>query len=413
MSSLHRQVFFIGGFDPKTPRHYHRLYRSAARQRPATEAGESVTVGPKVVDDALSEHWRVRWQTPAGPPLDSQYTVLRWDDIVRRHWPRNALGVLRDYWHFYLQPGIPSGLLRIHAVAPNAFWLAVLPGLLLLGTGLVSLGVAAVLHRVSSLSPVWVALSSGLLWLAAWRGLEARLNSEWLLRLYSFTVSQSLVQIPGLEQRIDELAQRLVQCAAETSAQELMVVAHSTGSLLGSSVLARAVRLAPWLGTRGPQLSYITLGHCTPILAWMKGGQSFSRDLETLAHHTPLVWWDYSAPADWAAFHGTPPWLNAGTARLHHTSPRFHRIMQPAHYRALLAGDRQALHMQYLKAPDLAGGYDPVRLTAGPHTLAEQHAALLAGQAARAPTEARSGQGNSPEMPHPTDTAGPASGSAA
>ena len=31
---LHRRVFFIAGFDPKSPRYYHRLYRERGQFLP-------------------------------------------------------------------------------------------------------------------------------------------------------------------------------------------------------------------------------------------------------------------------------------------------------------------------------------------------------------------------------------------
>ena len=80
-----RQVFFVGGFDPKSARHYHRMCREAARHCPSAR----VTVGPR---EAAAEHldaWDLHWRGPVGadpepPALTSRYHVLRWDDIVQR-----------------------------------------------------------------------------------------------------------------------------------------------------------------------------------------------------------------------------------------------------------------------------------------------------------------------------------------
>jgi len=373
--ALHRLVFFMGGFDPKSPRFYHRLYREAAAHRPASPLGEQVQVGAREQVSPVLDSWEVHWQAPGEAVLSTQYGVMRWDDIVRRHWPRNLWQALRDYWHVYGRAGAQGMFKRVWHGSRAAFWLALFP-----------LGVSSAL-LLACAAAAWAAVAAGLLearwalawvvpvWLLLWRGLESRLDSEWLLRLYGFTWFQAQDRVPELEDRIDALADALVQQAAQTEARELLVVGHSTGAMVAASVLARACQKAPWLGVQGPQLSLLTLGHCMPILAWLDNARRFRSELHALAAIPQLTWLDYSAPADWAAFARVPPWLRPGSARLLQCSPRFHQSMGPEAYQALL-GDRHALHMQYLRAPRLAGGYDPVELTAGPLLLAERHARL-------------------------------------
>lgn len=372
---LHRLVFFIGGFDPKSPRFYHRLYREAVGQRPASVQGEQVQVGARGSVSPVLDCWDVHWQVPGQPALTTQYGVMRWDDVVRRHWPRNLWQALRDYWHVYGLAGAQGMFRRVWSGSRAAFWLALFPlgvSSALLLACLAGAWAAVALGKVEA----WVALACALpAWLLLWRGLESRLDSEWLLRLYGFTWFQAQDRLPELEARIDALAELLVQQAAQTEAREVLVVGHSTGAMVAASVLARACQKAPWLGVQGPQLGFLTLGHCMPILAWLNGAQRFRIELQALAACPQLTWVDFSAPADWAAFAKVPPWLKPGAARLLQASPRFHQTMGPAGYQALLA-DRHALHMHYLRAPRVAGGYDPVDLTAGPLLLAEHHARL-------------------------------------
>ncbi|MFZ2989093.1 hypothetical protein [Ideonella sp.] len=382
--SLHRQVFFIGGFDPKTPRHYHRLYRQAAAARPHTPAHESVQVGRRVEDGPLADHWDVHWQSDGEAAVHTRYTVFRWDDIVRAHWPRHLWQALQDYGAVYGVAASQGMMGRLWQGSRAGFWMAWFP----LGVCLSVLALCLVLGALAKLawghgSPEtswpWggILAAAALAWLPLWRGVEARLDSEWLLRLYGFTVAQAAGRLPELEQRMDAMAEALVRRAQAEPCAELMVVAHSTGGMLAASVLARALKLAPELGREGAGLSLVTLGHCIPILAWLKPAQRFRGELTSLANTPQLVWWDISAPTDWAAFARVPPWLTAGSARLHQRSPRFHQALHPQHYQQLLK-NRHALHMQYLRAPDLAGGYDLICLTAGPTTLAQHHAGLTA-----------------------------------
>jgi len=385
-----RQVFFIGGFDPKSPRHYHRIYRKAATSRPSSAQGERVEVDARETLSPWRDEWTVRWHSPkaeAHPEIGtetsaqasseavcSRYSVLRWDDIVRRHWQRNLVQALRDYWSVYLT-GRRHGILgQVWATARPAFWLAVFP--LLVSSSL--LAFCAALGWQIGWPWAWLALP---LWLGLWRGLESRLNSEWLLRLYGFTHAQFHQRLPELEERLDQFAQDIVRSAEQTSARELLVVAHSTGSIMAVSVLARALALAPWLGQRGPALSLLTLGHCTPIMAYAHPATRFRAELARLHAHPHLTWIDFASRADWAAFSQVPPWISTEPApapalRLC-ASPRFHASLSQTSY-ARLRRDREALHMHYLNAPERASLYDPVLFTAGPLLLREHHAQLLA-----------------------------------
>lgn len=374
---LHRLVFFLGGFDPKTPRHYHRLYRAAARAHPPGPEGEQLSVGPRRTHDALSDVWDVHWRPAHGPALHTRYAVLRWDDIVLRHWGRGLRRVLGDWRLMYLRRGALRALARIHAAAPACFWLGNLP----LGLALGCL-VAAGLLGTALAWALGLPLAGGVLALPLggllWRQLERRLDTEWLLRLYAFTCAQGEGQLPDLEARLDALADTLLEQARAHPAHELLLVGHSTGALQAAAVLARALQRGPDLAACAQHIGLLTLGHCTPLLAWQPRADAFRAELARLAETADLTWWDFTAPADWAAFARVPPWTEAcGPARRHATSPRFHQTMSEAAY-AALKQDRQALHLHYLRAPERPGGYDPVSFTAGPLSLAERHRALQA-----------------------------------
>ncbi|HSI57034.1 MAG TPA: hypothetical protein VLA16_05735 [Ideonella sp.] len=383
--ALHRQVFFLGGFDPKSPRYYHRLYRGAVAGRPAAQ-GERVSLTARRDAGPLLAEWDVRWESAGGETLATRYAVLRWDDIVLRHWARTGLQVLKDYWNVYVD-GTRQRLFQRTWPSARATWVVgVFP--LLVGSslallfGLLGAGGWALAGGPLSAWPLLAGAGAlAALWLLTWRAVERRIDTEWLLRLLGFSHAQACDQLPELEERLDAMAAELVKAASGSTAQEILVVGHSTGSILAASVVARALRQAPWLGSQGPGLAMLTLGHCTPLLAYFERAQRFREELALLADAPALTWFDYSAPADWAAFARVPPWFRAGRARLHQASPRFHKTMAAADYQRLLK-NRRALHLHYLNAPAIAGGYDVVTLTAGPLTLAQRHAALTSAATA-------------------------------
>jgi hypothetical protein len=378
--SWHRHVLFIGGFDPKSSAHYHRMYREAVAQRPTSSAQETVRVSKSRQREGVYAHWDVHWQEPNQPATQTRYTVMGWHDVVHAHWSRSLRQVLNDY-SMVVRIAFDGTLRTLYRASPGGMWMAVVPLLvglaIIASTVLVSMGLGLWLDDDALISGC-IGVVLGIIF---WRQIETHIDIEWLLRLTGFTCAQARDQVPALEQRIDEFADFIIRTAEAQSCHELLLVGHSTGSIMASCALARAIRKAPWLGQRGPVLSMLTLGHCTPILASQPGSHRFRRELADVAAHPHLTWIDYSAPADWAASAQTPPWLTPPPptgARVAAYSPRFHHVLHPEHYQRLLRWRyRHELHMQYIKAPDRPDGYDPVALTASPLTLAEQHASLL------------------------------------
>lgn len=369
----HRLVFFLGGFDPKSPRHYHRLYRGAVKHRCQGEAGETVSVGPLQQAGPSEQFWDVQWSSAQGSSA-TRYTVLAWDDIVRQHWHRDLWHALGAYWRYYVG-GTQQGLFgRVWPVAKDTWLLGMFPLLIALGMALACGLLGAVAAAFMPAWSTWLWLLTPLLWLLAWRQVETRLDSEWLVRLYGFSHLQAAGQVPELDARIAIMADALVKAASAARAApgsdcaEILLVGHSTGSIVAASVMARALERAPWLGQEGPRLSFLTLGHCTPAVAFFSSASAFRRDLARVVAHAPLTWLDYSAPGDWAAFHRVGPWLSPGAATTWQGSPRFHAIMDASSY-AIVKRNRLSMHMQYLRSSTVAGAYDYVRLTAGPLTL--------------------------------------------
>jgi hypothetical protein len=214
-------------------------------------------------------------------------------------------------------------------------------------------------------------------WVVVWRLLEVLWRTEWLVRLCAFNHVLASYGSPRWERRVGEMAQALVEAAEQGACKEILLLSHSMGSVLGCSVLAEAMRRAPWLGQRGPRIAILTLGQCNPLQAWFDGGDRFRSDLSALASSPALVWLDVVAPIDWAGFKRTPPWMGPVSGRALSMSPRFHAILGRTTFRRLRRR-RIDLHMHYLEAPEHAGGYDLVALTAGPWTLDEHRLAWAA-----------------------------------
>ncbi len=239
---LRRTVFYIPGFDPRGPVHYHRLY-SAEAAKQAGVNGLNPTVSKRRTVDEIEAAWTVT--TESG---ETDYRFLRYEDIIRRQWPRNALAmygaVVRYTWHF-LRMGVYAAILRN---SWPGFIAVTYPPLLTAGLFLLSALIGSVaamlLEGVAGLSAwVIVPLSLGVP-LLLYRFLETRFNAFWLARSCAFLVDRMMGRVPGIEERCNAFAARVAEAMNRADTDEVLLVGHSVGTHLAVTVAARALELA-------------------------------------------------------------------------------------------------------------------------------------------------------------------------
>ena len=389
-----RLVFFFSGFDPKSATFYHRLFRTGIAQRNAAH-DETLALGKRHRIGRWASVWTSLWRGASsalgGRPVTMRTRVhfMRWDDIVRRHWRRAPLQLARDYWNVYAR-GLTSGvLMRVWRSAPAAFSLAMFPLLVCVSSLAAGMVLVGGLMSLTGLMSTFGALALGLLVGASlWRATARWVDCEWMLRLIAFMRQQAIGELPVLDVRLDEMAKRMVEAVEARMRQpgaaalkEIMVVGYSSGSIMATAVLARALpKLADIIDSRrtnkATTLALVTLGQCIPIAAEWPGAQRFRSELDVLAESPMLTWHDYSSSSDRAAFWKVPPWPVPATLKGYQASPPFRAVSGAVQF-AALRRERREMHLQYLRPPRGRGtpdSYDFFLLACGPQTLAERHA---------------------------------------
>jgi len=396
-----RHVLYLAGFDPQGPSQYHGLYqREAALQAPVS--GYRIEVGPRQRAGALGSAWDIVWRAGQDggdvgqAEVHTRYETLRWDDLVRRHWPvgrwaairltlRNSWELTRNgcFWRF------------LHISWPAVLALA-LPGLLLLGSALlVPVLLAALAWMAARGHGVIAGLGLAALGLTTYRGMawaQGRMYMGWLMRSTRVILHQARGELPALEARLDRFAERMVELSHDHKLDELLIVGHSSGAMLAASMVARAVAREPALrSAHGPSVALLTLGHCMPLLSCQPEASAFRAELLALRERGALPWVDFTAPADGCCSALTDPTAlhvsaaqaaedlargAAGGPKL--LSPRFNKLFSAARY-AAVRRDKYRCHFQYLMATELPGDYDYFLITAGPELLQtrfERHASI-------------------------------------
>ena len=392
---MKRHVYFLSGFDPKGAAYYHALYQAQAQQQAAVN-NMQITVGSRQRNPQGNSFWAINAVAPDSRACETTYEFSRWDDLVRQNWPRSTWQLLIDMLFAYRLMWASGEIATVWRLSRKtlvglAYPLAVLGGGLVFGM-LAAAATAAGLSRWGG--SAWLAGAAGLsafaLMLWGTLRLEGKLNTTWLVRIFSFSSKQACGQLPALETRLNNIAAEIARKIRANDVDEILVVGFSVGSILAVSAMARAFANAEAIGTSDhqwtrPTISLLTLGHCIPMLGLAPQAQAFRDELGVLAQKTALHWVDFSSPTDWGSFALVDP-VSACRINLPEgskvnptmRSPRFHTLFAPAIYSRIRRNKRR-MHMQYLMAGKLRSDYDYFAITSGALKLVERYTAALAG----------------------------------
>ena len=369
-------MFYFSGFDPRGPAHYHTLYGEQAKLHTPLN-GLDLTLSKRRRSGKLANAWTI--SLPDGG-TETDYEFLRWDDIIRAHWPKNELELLKSalptYWVF-LRANLVGRLLKI--AWPSALTVTY-PIVAFLG--LLLLGLALAIMAMVVLKPWWLAFPAGASILAGTiflgRWLDGRFRSFWLLRVYGAMQPWAYGKLPELDARIRGFAVHIAEKIRSSDAEEVLLVGHSVGTILTVPLVAELLRLQPDLGTRGPAFGLISLGNCLPLVSLLPGSTQLREDLKTVATAPGVRWVDFSARRDGASVTQVDPLEVSGISRPagipvrpQQFPVRIVKMFAPADY-AVIKKDIFRIHFQYIMAGDLLTDYDFFAITAGPQSLAER-----------------------------------------
>jgi len=388
-----RRVFFISGFDPRGAAFMHgTCERETAKWGNLT--GYKIETSTRERDrNGITHNWTVSADLPGGR-VETKFSFLKWDDIIRSHWPKGeAAAALRTFVLLLrlMLSGVYGRALR--QSWPFAVTMTSAAGWVLIPIVMLLLSCLAVALFV--VLPIWAGWAAALfcvgiaVWLLWW-GVNnvQRTKPGWTGRIGLFSRAFALGEVEGLDKRLQTFVDHIVETIERDEANEVLIVGHSFGTLLATLVSARILERWPELGEAGGKLALITLGQIQSLALHMREARWFRDELAHLAEFRGFTWLDFSSPLDGACYalvnvldflpaphpKGFPRLLNA----------QFHKTFSAKTIEDACRHPME-MHFLYLKSPDVpqldTDVYDFIALIAGPLGATQRFARRKSGKA--------------------------------
>jgi hypothetical protein len=380
-----RQVFFISGYDPRGALFLHKNCVTETEKWSAT-TGHPVKTHPRKNINKLVRRWLITADLPTGK-AETNFDFLQWDDIIREHWDKRnwmvylqGIGVLwrlmvdgvffrtiRESWPIAIVMAAPAATAIIHGLG------VLLPLIGLIGLyffpGIIGKAIALMLIALGGFGLWWIR-----------RNMD-RYKPEWNGRIGTFANKMILSRdfVPGLDERLNQMADHVVTAIEEGQPDEALIIGHSYGTALATVLAARVLERRPEWGGKNSPFGLVTLGQTQALSAYRKRRNWYHEELSRFARFPDFNWLDFSSPPDGACFaminvldflpdkpKTMPKMLNA----------QFHRIFTEDHMNKARF-ERMQMHFFYMQANDNpqidSDLYDFVLLIGGPQKARERY----------------------------------------
>jgi pimeloyl-ACP methyl ester carboxylesterase len=357
-----RHVFYAYGFDPATAARYRRLIMASGE-------GHASAIAP--MSDVS-----VGWTVTAGS-VETTFEVLAYEDIVTKFRSRPAVSRLASGFAAWLGFLSSGGARRAWRLGHGPIWLWLHPLVmtcLFLLAGYLPIRVLTMLFD-APFGPLIALICGGALGLWLSYRAERAVFAHLMLALFEFMfrLARGDGPSPEMDARLNAFADSIAN--APDDADEVLVVGHSLGGWVAVRALAKAASRL-----NGRRVGLLTLGSVAGFITCRGGpsAETYAHDVGTIAADRSVFWTDVSAPRDWFSFGLVDPLCMVADPPPGARSPRvisakFGRFRaDPADWRTRF--QPMGLHMKYLSAPDVEGGFDPFATMCGPQTLEARYA---------------------------------------
>jgi len=378
-----RHVIYVQGYDPRGLAQYYRMFRTELRKFEKLYHLTAKIGRPENIAESEIASWTIEtkadgWQTR------TTYDFLRFEDFIQRDLTLPIWHIVSYTIWIYFRLIIHGTVFRFMKANWRFLTFITYPHILF-WFEVASLAAAAALIRrgldAAGVPSPFDILSSAIFFFGLlWTVLKYTERRTYLLYLMCDTIwtwEFSHRERPEWDQRLDRFAQHVCDVAQASEAEEIVLVGHSSGSFLGTEILARALKLDPSLGKHGPRIVLLTLGGNYPIVGFHKAASDFREHLRDLAVEPSIDWIECQARKDVMNFFDLDPiashGIDAGPARRNPTIVpiRFREMILPENYN-WFRWQFFRVHFQFVMANQVPHAYEFFMIVCGPVPLRER-----------------------------------------
>ena len=369
-----RDVFYIAGYDPRSYRYYYVLLKeNLVKQNSISHFGLEIS------PCHLTHNKEVFCQITS-QESQTNYHFLTWDKVVRKYWSKTLWNFVCDFIYF-LKAYIFSGIVKTFTQKSRTQLLAgFYPIVYFMGSYVLCFVVAYGLFVWIKEWNLYVAIAMILacLWIGTkgilWCG--KRFAVFWLSNIYVFCAKYATGKINEIPNLTLEFSQRILKALREnqkTTHYEVILCAHSVGTILAISVIAKVAEVAKNENLNLKNFKVLMLGQCIPLVSFQKYCEAFRREME-VAGNVGVFWCDYTSKIDGACFAMLDYYKASGLSVKSpplYLSPRFHKLFTPITYKKIRYNWYLA-HFLYLHATEIDGKYNYFNFISGVKTLEQK-----------------------------------------
>ncbi|EAL5902226.1 DUF829 domain-containing protein [Campylobacter lari] len=367
-----RDVFYIAGYDPRGYRHYYAMFKKNLAEQNIL-LNYDYTLSKAQVN--IHPFWQI--QTPH---TSTSYTFLSWNDIVKKNWSEGIKDALSDCYSFFRIYTITGLFLKFGKESPHQLITGYYPFfyvlLSLIFTLFCAFGSLFYLQNFHIILGILAFVLSLVFLPKMLYKLGKKLAVFWIARICSFCANWEKNSQGELELRMDDFARVIFEKLKENANDknyELILSAHSVGTVLCINVLAKVLRKCEKENISFENLKVLTLGECIPLVSYQKRSFEFRKDLEYLGSKN-LIWYDFTSIIDGACFAQVDFIRTSGVKAQFspkYLSAKFHTLYKNKDYKKIKK-DKYKAHFLYLFATQIQGVYNFFEFIIGKNKLEEK-----------------------------------------